>query len=194
MTTEKVEMPRVVRVHGLPRHGRTIRIVASENERTAIANRLGLVSVGVIEGDLTVIPAIARETHVEGAIRAEIVQSCVVSGDPVPADLVIQVHRRYSEDADALMEPDDEDIPDPEEDVIDPIVDGEIDVGEAVVEELALQMPAYPRKPDAAFVAVAVGPDGKRTTPAGGDNGDKTGKESPFSALADLKKKMKSKD
>ena len=193
--TPAVEMSRLVRVHGLPRHGRVVRIDADASERSAIAQRLGLVSVDLLKGEVTVIPAIARETHVDGAIRAEIVQSCVVSGDPVAAELVIQVSRRYSEDAEALMAPDDdEDIPDPEEDVIDPIVDGEIDVGEAVVEELALKMPAYPRKPDAAFVAVAVGPDGRRTTPAIDDNGEKTGKESPFSALAELKKKMESKD
>jgi len=63
----------------------------------------------------------------------------------------------------------------------DPIEDGIIDVGEAVVEELALLIPPYPRVPGAEFNDIIEDADG-------GDD-----KPNPFAKLAALKKDLESK-
>ena len=59
----------------------------------------------------------------------------------------------------------------------DPAVDGKIDLGEVLTEQLALSLEPYPRAPGASFAAINPGDEGE-PPPATG----------PFAALAKLKK------
>lgn len=193
--TVALELSRPVQVEELPSHGRTIEVRADAAERAAIAERLGLPDISRFEGSLSVRPSMGREVHVEGTIRAEFRQLCVVTGDPLDQTQEIQVQRRYSEDAGIFDDDDLEaDEVDPDADDRDLIEDGIIDVGEAAVEEFALQLPSYPRTPGLEFVEVASGPNGPKTAENGHPSKDRNERENPFAVLADLKKRLESKE
>ena len=183
MNEPRPELHRPVVVDELAPAGRVVHLEPTPAEREAIAERLGLVSLDSLGGDVSIVPAMGRQIRVDGTIRAEIVQNCVVTGEPLNESLSFRLDRLYAEDADVFDGlGDEEDLTDPEDDGPDPIVDGKIDVGEAAVEELALQIPPYPRKPGATFADLEAGPTTEEEKP------------NPFAALAELKKKMESED
>ena len=179
------ELPRPVDVTRLSASGTMIHLDPTEDELAAIAARLDLISVDQLSGKIRVRPTMGREITAEGMISAQVQQTCVVTGDALPTTLEFSLLRRYSEDADALagLDVDEDEVIDPDHDDPDPIKNGTIDVGEAAVEELALQLPAYPRKPDAAFDEVVSSPPNTVDEP-----------ENPFAKLEQLKKSLKSDD
>ena len=143
------ELSRPVDVTRLSASGTMVNLAPSADELTAIAKRLDLVSVDQLSGKIRVRPTMGREITAEGMVSAQVQQTCVVTGDALPTTLEFSLLRRYSEDADALagLDVDEDEVVDPDHDDPDPIENGTIDVGEAAVEELALQLPTYPRKP-----------------------------------------------
>ena len=125
--------------------GRHEKLAANEAERAALADRLGLLGLDRLEADLEIHPEPGGSWRVNGTLRAEVVQSCVVSLEPVPQKLLEALDWRVTapggeddendEDADL-----DADGPDPVE-----AVDGVLDMGEAVAQSLSLALDPYPR-------------------------------------------------
>ncbi|MCK5778441.1 MAG: DUF177 domain-containing protein [Rhodospirillales bacterium] len=183
--TESPEFSRPYKTDELPNKGRIVTLDPSTDELEAIARRLGLVSLNRFEGTLKLHPEIGRQISLQGPIRAEIVQSCVITGEPLTTEVAFDMDLMFAEDADPLagLNMTEEDVlTDPEIDEPDPIVDGRIDVGEAAVEELALNIPPYPRIPGAIFQGIDADEDGGNE------------RENPFAVLSSLKDKMNSKD
>lgn len=118
---------------------------ADADMRAALAERFGLLSIERLEADLEAYRSGAAAI-VTGRLRAEVVQSCVVSGEPVPALVSEAVELRFEE------APSDEDI-ELEEAALDvlPIEDESIDLGEAVAQTLVLALDPYPRADAAAL-------------------------------------------
>jgi len=177
------ELSRPVVVDELPNHGRKVDLQSTPEEMVAVAKRLGLTTLVQFEGVIRIRPEIGREIDVEGEIVVSFEQACVVTGEPVEQIMTFDLKRRYSEDATKFDGVDDDDdiISAPMDDGPDPIEDGIIDVGEAAVEELALQIPLYPRAADAEFNDIVE------------DNGEDDDKPNPFAKLAALKKDLESK-
>lgn len=177
------ELSRPVVVEELPNHGRKIDLLPTAEEMAAIATRLDLVTLDKLESIIRIRPEIGREIVAEGEITASFVQTCVVTGEPITQTMTFDLERRYSEDASEFDSKDEDDdiIALPLDDGPDPIEDGIIDVGEAVVEELALQIPPYPRVPGAEFNDIVEDID----------EGDD--KPNPFAKLVALKKDLESK-
>ena len=155
-----------------PRH-----IVADEKERAALARRFGLISLDLLEADVTLHPD-GTGYLAEGKLRGAAQQACVASGEPVLASVEEVFRIRFvaesSYDADAEVELDANDC-----DTL--FHDGRaIDLGEAVAESFALALDPFPRSPnaDAALKAAGV----KDESEAG-----------PFGALAALKDKLEKK-
>ena len=169
---------RPIRVDALPPNGLTQTIEANPAERAALAALNGLPAIASLTATLTVRRRGRDGAQVTGEVHAAITQVCGVTLEPFPAtvDELIDLSfapleearpkRRDSEPAEEAVELGGEDPP-------DPIVDGRIDLGAVAAEFFALGLDPYPRKPGVAFAAPAP-PDGK---------------ESPFAALAKLKKK-----
>ncbi len=172
------ELSRPITVDELPNHGKKIDLSPTADELAEIAKRLDLVSVDVFTGSISIRPNMGREISVEGKITANFVQNCVISGEPVAQTMTFDLIRRFGEDASEFDDLDDDDdiIGDPMDEGPDPIKDGVLDVGEAAVEELALQIPAYPRAPGAEFNDIV------------DDIKDDELKPNPFAKLAALKK------
>ncbi|HLN22997.1 MAG TPA: DUF177 domain-containing protein [Patescibacteria group bacterium] len=170
-----LELSRPVSVVQLGTGEKTFKIETDAAEREALAKRFDIVAVTALTAvvRLKVLPggAIVR---LLGRFQADVVQSCVISLDPVPAHLDEEFELTYG------PEPDDEaeeivldlDAQDPPE----PIVDGEIDIGEAVAEHLALALEPFPRAPGAVFAE-------------GGEEPAEAPRPNPFAVLAGLKKK-----
>jgi uncharacterized metal-binding protein YceD (DUF177 family) len=128
-----------------------------------IADVGGLREVLSAHASLDVTPLSGGRYHVEGRVRAQIGQTCVVTLDPMeseidePIDLIFAPPDQIPQMADLVDEAEesDADIPDPPE----PIENGIIDLGRLATDALYLAVDPYPRKPDAVFEPLVEAPD-----------------------------------
>jgi uncharacterized metal-binding protein YceD (DUF177 family) len=113
---------------------------ASADERAALARRFGLLAIDRFDAQVSVerLPGGAR---LLGRLSADVVQSCVVSGEPVPAHLDEALDLRFepppAEESDVELDPDALEVVHIEGDAID--------IGEAVAQSLALALDPWPR-------------------------------------------------
>lgn len=157
------------------RDGDRIDIIADEAECRAVAARLGLKSIDRFEAHA----ALLREgeaIRATGRLKASLEQSCVATGEPVPAHVDEAFDLSFLPEPKA-SEPDEEQELSPAElDVI--FHDGAaIDLGGAIADTLALALDPYPRSAGAEDALKEAGVIGE----------DEAG---PFAALAALKEKM----
>jgi uncharacterized metal-binding protein YceD (DUF177 family) len=144
MTPEFSRPVRLDEIGGTPR---AMSVTADEAERAALAQRFDLVEIIRLEAsaDLVRDGDIVMAT---GRLKAKVVQSCVASGNPVPASVAEAFTLRFvpipaSDDADEEMELG-------EGDLDEIFYEGSaIDLGEAVAQTLALALDPFPRAPDA---------------------------------------------
>lgn len=172
----QAEFSRTVRVATLGAEPRAIQVEADAGERAALARRFGLVEIGRLGADAALIRD-GDEVVARGRVAAAVVQSCVASGEPVPARVeapFVLVFRPAAAD----RRPDEEvELSESELDIL--FYDGaDIDFGEAVAETLALSLDPYPRAPGAEAALKAAGV--KSEEEAG-----------PFGALAGLRDRLK---
>ena len=161
--------------HRLPlaqiRDGERLDLVADEQECAEVAKRLGLVSIDRLEAH-AVLACEGEKVRATGWIKAALAQSCVASGDPVPAAV--------DEPFELLFLPEPQGRPDEEvelgEDEMDVAFhDGAaIDLGTAIADTLALVLDPYPRGPNADAALKAAGVLSEEQA-------------GPFAALAKLK-------
>ena len=130
----------VVQLAKLTQRPQDYPLVASEAARAALAVRFGLEAISRLEGALSVVRHGAG-ARAEGRLVADVVQTCVVSGEPVPAHVEEVLSLRF-EPLDA--EADEVEL---EADALDVMpVDGDaIDLGEALAQALAVALDPYPR-------------------------------------------------
>ncbi len=115
-------------------------LVAPDDVRAALAARFDLEAIGRLEGHLAVVRT-AAGARATGRLVADVVQHCVVSGEPVPAHLDEALELRFEP-----LETEGEEI-ELEPDALDVMpVDGDaIDLGEALAQALAVALDPYPR-------------------------------------------------
>ena len=154
-------------------------IVATPEERDAVARALAIPALSKLEAHLRVAKAPRGRFEATGEVLAKATRICVVSLDPFEAEIREPVgiffaeaprdHRKSGAAAPAeiVVRPGDDDPP-------EPIVDGRVDLGAVVVEFLALGLDPYPRGPGADFGEIAPSPS-------------EDGKASPFRVLAKLR-------
>ncbi|MBK8175586.1 MAG: DUF177 domain-containing protein [Rhodospirillales bacterium] len=158
------EFCRRIPVHDLPSAGRTFEIEANVEERRALSRRYGIEAVNRLQAYGTLKPeADGRCVRLEGRLSADVVQTCVVTLDPIEALIEVWFARLYSADAtdvwqDGLADAAQADIGDGEafieassELYAEPLTGDSLDVGDALAEQLAIELDPYPRKPGAVF-------------------------------------------
>lgn len=161
-----------VRLSELARGPVTREIAPDEAERKAIARRLGLLSLPALTARLTVRPWLDG-AEIGGRFEAVVEQQCGVTLDPfqqpVAGEIDVRVvpsgspHAAAPDSPELELDPDAPDAP-------DELAGEEIDLGEYLVEQLALEIDPFPRKPGAVF---------EYENPKGDD--------SPFAVLKGLK-------
>ena len=167
--------------------GLTLMFEADTEERAALARRLDLMSLEALTAQLRFEPAEEAEgaIRVTGTVRAGLVQSCVVTLEPVPRTLSESIAVLYAPLP--AEQPEHEVEVSAEGDEAEPLPEDGIDVGAMVAEHLALFLDPYPRHPDAPDVPLTYSAgDDEQKKDAPGDDGD-TG---PFAALGQLKSKL----
>lgn len=154
MTTPP-EFSRPIAVERIGRDGKTRTIEADAAERTGLARRFDLISLDRLTAEVD-LDRIGDGTYrLTATIEAAVVQSCVISLEPVATRIQDRQVHLFAEGGDQ-----DDDV-DVDEDAPEPIADGQIDIGEAVAQQLALALPIYPRAPTAAIEAMVEAlPDG----------------------------------
>ncbi|MBI1262397.1 MAG: hypothetical protein GC184_11795 [Rhizobiales bacterium] len=156
-----------------------LKFVADKDQRKAIAKRLDLLSLDRFEGQLQIRPWRRAGLVLQGHIIADLSQACVVSLEPVadhldvsftthflPQDMIDELEKKMMEEGEIFIDAENDDP-------IDPIIQGSVNVGESSVQQLALAVNPYPRKPDVDFT-----PPESAAAP----------KENPFAVLEKLKK------
>jgi uncharacterized metal-binding protein YceD (DUF177 family) len=151
----KPEFSRQYNIERLPAGGLDFALEASATERDGLSRRFDLVALDRLEAAGRVQPVAGRGlVEVEGRLRAALSQRCVVTLEPVPAEIEAEFRRIFARDQEAV---DEVDI-DPEADEPEPLEGGSIDVGELVAEELAMALDPYPRAPEADDTLTAIAP------------------------------------
>jgi uncharacterized metal-binding protein YceD (DUF177 family) len=146
-------------------------IEADEVERAALARRFDLVALPKLRAEVTLDATAAGQMRLDGNLTAHVVQSCVVTLEPVEADIVESFTLFFAEE----MPPagPSVDLPIDDEAWPEPITNGQIDIGEAVAQQLALALDPYPRAPGASLGETS------------GDAGEPApARANPFAALA----------
>jgi uncharacterized metal-binding protein YceD (DUF177 family) len=161
----------------------TVEVCADPAERQALAGRFGLLAVHSLCGRGRLERGSEPgELVLRGWLEADVVQACVISLEPVRARLRQRVERRYrpiaaGDAGRSHLQPHGlEELMDEEE--VEPVIGGTIDLGEAFAEELGLALDPYPRRADAALDADALTPH----VSVGSEHGAST----PFAALRQL--------
>jgi uncharacterized metal-binding protein YceD (DUF177 family) len=179
------ELSRPFTVARLSADGETFQFEANDDERAALARRFELIALPSLKAEGRIIPSDhGHRARVEGIVRAEVVQPCVVTLEPVPARVEDSFVRTYTSsprgaEREAVVDLDSDDPP-------ELMVGGVIDVGEAVAETLGLALDPYPRVPGAELAAPQWDdPDPPQDVTKLAENEG----ESPFRALKGLLKK-----
>jgi uncharacterized metal-binding protein YceD (DUF177 family) len=143
-----VEFSRPVPADAVGSQPQVRRISAEPEERRQLADRFGLLALDSLSADLELNRHAGDIIRLSGRLRADVVQSCVVTLLPVPAHIEMDFEVSYSQTAGEAMEVDLDPLA---EEGPEPLIDGEIDLGEAVAQQLAVALDPYPRAPGAAW-------------------------------------------
>ncbi|HEY1072411.1 DUF177 domain-containing protein [Brevundimonas sp.] len=115
-----------------------------------IARALDLQALDAFQAEINLIPTVSG-WRMEGRVVADAVQTCGLTLEPLPVhidrkfsvQMVEATEREEDEDGEIDLELDD--------DSPDQIEDGRLDLGQYAVEQLALSLDPFPRKPGAVF-------------------------------------------
>lgn len=179
------EFSRLVSAEAVRRNDGLIETIeATEVERQALARRLELEAIGSLTATIRLRPARGGQmVRVSGRLEADVVQTCVVSLESVPAHVSEEFEALFAPPSMIEEEGDEIDI-DPtleDEDVPEPMVNNRIDIGELTTQYLSLGLDPYPRAPDAAFEEIDEAMD-EEEDPA------EPAKPNPFAVLERLKR------
>ena len=156
-------------------------INADAEERANLARRFGLVRLDSLAATVTLERNVAGDVSLSGQLKAEVVQTCVVTLEPVRSAIEAQFARVFTPAAEAGAETPDEIFLAPEGDEPPEYLAGSfVDVGEVVAETLGLEIDPFPRAPGAVFAGAAAAPTEADKNPE---------KSGPFAALAKLKER-----
>lgn len=159
----------------LPDSGHTEQFSALAEERTALAQENDLQAVEAFDVCFTIKHLGGDDIGVTGNLVADIVQTCVVTLEPLPVKVEVDFAARFVPQT-APLDADAEIVVDPEaDDAPEPFTPPFIDLGALAAEHFVLALDPYPRAPDAQWATV-----GKAAI-------DADEPQSPFAALKALR-------
>jgi uncharacterized metal-binding protein YceD (DUF177 family) len=135
----KPELSRLHRIDGLPKAGATVAVVATPEECAAVAGRIGIPALRSLVAKFRLHPVEGGAIAATATFSARLVRECVVSLEEFETTQRESFRLRF---VPAGMESDDQD---PESDDEIAFDGGMIDLGEVVVEQLALDLDPFPR-------------------------------------------------
>ena len=166
--TPTVEFSHKVTVNPWPEDGIQVELEPTAAEREALRRRFDLVDLKSLSATMGIEQGV-MELVLTGRIEAVVAQNCVVTLKPVTSSLDVPFERHYRRrEIHEKMVASGETLASDADDIdIDFLEGDEIDVGEAVAEELYLALDPYPRGADADQALEAIQASAK-TEPASG--------------------------
>ncbi|MGQ0740798.1 MAG: YceD family protein [Alphaproteobacteria bacterium] len=156
----------------LPEGVTDISLSPNESERARLAAWLAVDSLTGLEATIRIMKLVEGRFSYEANFAADVVQSCVVTLEPVRSRIEQSVHRSYEIMPGIRQEPSRIVQVTPTEDEEPELLDRPVvDVAAPVIEELSLAIEPYPRAPGAVFQ----------------QPGDQEARTSPFEVLKSLK-------
>lgn len=183
--TDKPALTYPVPVLHLPHKGLTVKIGTNDKERAALAAEHDLRSVKSFDAEFLLTPWKKKGVRIRGTIKAEVVQSCVATLEPLDAMVDAEVDTIFvpedsrlakiqlDESGELLLDAEGADIP-------ETFVGDKIDLGAVAEEFFELALDPYPRKsglPEEAEPVIF------------GDLDEEERPDSPFAKLSDWSKK-----
>ena len=155
------------------RDGERIDLTADDDERRGVAKRLGLPSLDRLEAHVC-LSRTGEVVRAEGRLVAALVQSCVVTGDPVAAHVDEPFALLFTPEPTTAAPDEEIELGEADCDVV--FYDGgSIDLGGAIADTLALSLDPYPRSAGAEAALKEAGVMSEEQA-------------SPFAVLAKLRK------
>ncbi len=183
--TKPLPLVRWVQVAGLPADGQALHIETDQRERDALAAFCGVDSIERLTADMVIRPWLKDGAAVTGNVIADIVQTCVVTLEPVHNRIEEVLSVRYLPEAEAARLANEESVGNREEEIDledqdppEPFQGDEIDIGAMICEVFALGIDPYPRAAGVEFDAALAAVEDRAPV-----------EESPFSVLRDLKRR-----
>lgn len=150
---ERPEFQRMVRARPTPPD--RLAIEADAGERAALARRFGIAGIDTLRAEAAFVPE--KETvAANGRLRADLVQTCAVSGDDFPVHIDEPLNLRFVQHARVVAEDEEAELPADEPDEIEFSGDS-FDFGEAVAQTLGLAIDPYAEGPNAEETRRAAG-------------------------------------
>ena len=138
-----IEFSRPLPVDRVPRKGSHEHIKADPQECESLARRFNIPVLHALSARLLAAPWRGGGLKVTGTVEADLDQLSVISLEPFREKLNFGVERHFlppKDSADAAI------------DDAEPVIDGIVDLGEVVAEELGLELDPYPRKPGESYI------------------------------------------
>lgn len=169
MTDRFAHALRLDRIHD----GERMELVADDDERRSIADRFGLDSIDSLQAHIGLTRKGAT-VRAEGRLFGSLQQSCVVTGEPVPAHVDEPFSILFVPEPEGTRSDEEIELVSDDCDVV--FYEGaSIDLGAAIADSLALSLDPYPRSAGAEAALKEAGVLSEAEA-------------SPFAALAQLKK------
>ena len=108
----------------------------------SMAEELGISALRKLSFAGAITPLGKQDWQLDGKLGATVVQSCVVTLEPVTTRIDVNIKRRFVHDFEL---PDEEEVEMPDDDTTEPLGQW-IDPAQIMIEALALEVPEYPRK------------------------------------------------
>lgn len=147
MTLPALPYSEPVRLHQIP-GGVKRTLEPDAATRARIVKALDLASLDAFSAEMELAPSPAG-WRLSGRVRASLAQTCGITLEPLPLEIdapfVLSLAEAVEEDSDEIIITLDDESP-------DLIENGQIDLGQYAVEQLALRLDPFPRKPGAEFV------------------------------------------
>ena len=188
------EWTHALRVDDVPENGLSVNLDMPEDNKAAVIRRINVKDLKTLSASLLVMPQAGGIYNVSGTFKADIVQDCVVTGDPIEtlikeslegwfideeASVASFAKARKDRDVSKGKSHAEVEILDESEDP-EPAIAGQIDLGELVVQHLLLAINPYPHKEGAQY---------DYTDDDSASKDQTLSRKSPFEALKDWKEK-----
>ena len=148
--------------------------------RQSIADALGILSLRKLRFGGTLTNMGKNDWHLAGQLGATVAQACVISLDPVTARIDEVVDRRFQDMAQDHAADTETEIP--QDDTVEAL-GTVIDLGQIMLEALALALPEFPRAPGAELM------QSNFTLPGNSAMSDDDAR--PFAQLSELRNRLK---
>ncbi len=170
------EFSHIVKMDEIGSTPQKIALIASDAERAALATRFDLITLDELQATLSLSKS-GDIVALSGTYAASLSQSCIATGDPVPANLRETVQINFIPEPKIAGGESEIELTADDVDVI--FHDGRtVDVGEAIAQSLALALDPYPRSAIAEQALRAAGVKSEEEARLAA---------SPFAGLAGLK-------